>query len=215
MGKTRKKRRSSRRYNNRSETNWLFGLLALSLGFVLAIVMINHIRQAIVQSQPQIQVQNKIDPKEHFIRQIKPAAVQYGSQYHVLPSITIAQAILESDWGKSKLASNYYNLFGVKDDTPQRSKEMKTKEYHHGEWTTVSANFRVYQNFAQSIAEHDALMVKGTTWNPQQYQHVLAADNYVDAAKALQQDGYATDPDYAQKLIEIIETYNLDQYDPK
>ena len=57
------------------------------------------------------------------------------------------------------------------------------------------------------------LLAQGTTWNPQQYQHVVAATNYKTAAAALQQDGYATDPTYAQKLINVIETYKLNQYD--
>lgn len=60
---------------------------------------------------------------------------------------------------------------------------------------------------------HTKLFVEGTTWNPQQYAAVLAADNYRDAAFALQASGYATDPTYPEKLIELIQQYKLDQFD--
>ena len=56
-------------------------------------------------------------------------------------------------------------------------------------------------------------MVKGTAYNQQNYQEVINATDYQTAARALQKAGYATDPDYAQKLINVIKTYNLDQYD--
>ena len=66
----------------------------------------------------------------------------------------------------------------------------------------------------QSIVHlHTALFVDGTSWDSSHYQAVLSADNYVEAAQALQQRGYATDPNYAQKLISLIKTYNLDKYD--
>ena len=56
-------------------------------------------------------------------------------------------------------------------------------------------------------------MVKGTAYNEQNYQAVIDATNYQEAARALQKAGYATDPDYAAKLINVIKTYQLDRYD--
>jgi mannosyl-glycoprotein endo-beta-N-acetylglucosaminidase len=61
--------------------------------------------------------------------------------------------------------------------------------------------------------DHTQLFVNGTDWNAKQYADVLAATDYKTAAKALQSSGYATDPDYADKIINVIETYNLEQYD--
>ncbi|ERL64200.1 glycoside hydrolase family 73 protein [Schleiferilactobacillus shenzhenensis] len=152
--------------------------------------------------------------KEAFIKKVAPTAQSLYSQYKVFPSITIAQAILESDWGESSLSADYNNLFGVKGTDPNNTKELTTQEYVNGEWQTIKARFRVYASFAQSITDHAALFTRGTTWNAKQYQHVLAAQDYKTQAKALQSDGYATDPDYASKLIDIIETYNLTKYDP-
>lgn len=61
--------------------------------------------------------------------------------------------------------------------------------------------------------DHTLLFVNGTDWNSDLYKNVLSATNYQEAATALQTAGYATDPDYAQKVINVIETYQLNQYD--
>ena len=90
---------------------------------------------------------------------------------------------------------------------------LETQEYQNGQWITISARFRVYASFEESIQDHSALLANGTTWNKQQYQHVLASTNYLEAAHNLQRDGYATDPDYTQKIIQIIQKYHLDRYD--
>lgn len=57
------------------------------------------------------------------------------------------------------------------------------------------------------------LLAHGTDWNALQYKEVVQADNYKDSAKGLSMDGYATDPAYAQKIIQIIEKYHLNKYD--
>lgn len=151
--------------------------------------------------------------KQNFIGRVAPEAVQLQSSTHVLPSVTIAQAILESNWGKSSLSQKYNNLFGVKGSDPSNTQELTTQEYVDGKWQTITARFRVYDSYAASIQDHAQLFTRGTTWNPQQYQHFLAAKDYREAAKALETDGYATDPDYASKIIEIVETYQLTKYD--
>lgn len=151
--------------------------------------------------------------RNKFIDTIGPYAVELKQEYGVLPSITIAQAIIESNWGKSSLASEYNNYFGVKGNNPNNTKVLQTKEYVNGTWITVNGRFRVYNDYKESMKDHAALFVKGTTWNHNQYQHVLAAQDYVDAAFALQTDGYATDPGYTKKIIRTIKEYNLDRFD--
>lgn len=148
--------------------------------------------------------------KEKFVEKIAPIAQDEQQKYHIFASITIAQAALESNWGQSELATQYYNLFGVKSDTGGL---MTTKEYVNGQWIVVRARFAIYQSWRESIEQHTALFVDGTSWDSSHYQAVLSADNYVETAQALQQRGYATDPNYAQKLISLIKTYNLDKYD--
>ena len=148
--------------------------------------------------------------KEKFVEKIAPIAQDEQQKYHIFASITIAQAALESNWGQSELATQYYNLFGVKSDTGGL---MTTKEYVNGQWIVVRARFAIYQSWRESIEQHTALFVDGTSWDSSHYQAVLSADNYVEAAQALQQREYATDPNYAQKLISLIKKYNLDKYD--
>lgn len=163
-------------------------------------------------------VQNQSDPVavEHrkFINKLAPQAQRLQGQYNILPSITLAQAILESDWGSSKLASKYYNLFGVKaQDNTTKSVYLNTQEFVNGRYVTIKARFQVYRDWNESLADHAKLLAYGTKWNPQQYKDVIAADNYLQAADGLQQDGYATDPTYTKKLIAIIKQYKLYQYD--
>ena len=153
--------------------------------------------------------------QEHtdFVKKVAPYAVVLGKQYGVLPSITIAQAILESNWGTSSLASQYNNYFGIKGEDPSNTKVLETKEYTNGQWITINGRFRVYSDFRESMKDHTKLLVDGTSWNSQQYKQVIQSKNYIDAAVALQTDGYATDPGYTSKIIRIIQKYNLKKYD--
>lgn len=165
-------------------------------------------RQAIVDKKAAEKAKKKA-----FIKRLVPTAQTMQKQYGVLTSITLAQAILESDWGTSTLAKDYHNLFGIKGTDPATTKVLRTKEYVNDKWITVDGRFRVYSDDAASIRDHALLFVNGTDWNPQQYATVRAAKDYKTFASALQTDGYATDPDYPQKLIHLIEAWNLTQYD--
>ena len=144
--------------------------------------------------------------------QVAPEAQAMQKKYNVPASITIAQAILESDWGSSKLAAKYHNLFGIK-GTGENSQVLTTKEYVNGKWITTKGRFKVYSSWSESIKDHTKLMINGTDYNSQNYQAVTQASDYKEAAKALQEAHYATDPDYAQKLISAIQTYKLYNYD--
>ncbi len=151
--------------------------------------------------------------KQAFIEDLAPYAQTLKTNYGVLPSITLAQAIIESNWGTSALAAKYHNLFGVKATSSQAGQEMTTQEYVNGTWKTVTARFRSYSNNYSSMREHAQLLAQGTTWNANQYASVMKATNYKDAANALQKSGYATDPGYAAKLIRVVEQYHLAKYD--
>jgi len=148
-----------------------------------------------------------------FIATVAPAAQQMQAAYGVHASISIAQAILESDWGESELSAVYNNLYGMKGDDPGNTVLLTTNEYYNGQWVSIQANFRVYGSWTESVQDHALLFVNGTTWNPSQYAPVLQATTYQEAAQALQDCGYATDPDYAAKLIAVIEQHALYEYD--
>ena len=171
-------------------------VLIVILGLMMSIQVIRWSGREIRQSQAAIPQSEQV--KLDFIQKVAPIAESEQRQSHVLASITIAQAALESDWGQSELSQKYNNLFGVK-GTGTNSAMMTTKEYVNGQWITVKASFAVYPSWASSIAAH--------------YEQVVNASNYETAAEALQANGYATDPNYAQKLIAIIQKYKLYQYD--
>lgn len=142
-----------------------------------------------------------------FVNEVAPGAMETYRQYGILPSITIAQAILESGWGKHQIGNN---IFGIKAGSDWQGKTVtkQTTEYKNGQWVPVTATFRDYDSVADSIKDHAKLV--GTA---SRYEPVRNAKDYKEAARALQSAGYATDPKYAQKLINIIEQNNLTMFD--
>ncbi|URZ87954.1 glycoside hydrolase family 73 protein [Floricoccus penangensis] len=155
---------------------------------------------------------NKVS-KEEFIKDIAPAAQNVQRSYGIRASLIMAQAILESNFGQSDLASKYNNLFGVKAGTTDKHIKLETKEYIDGKWITIKDDFAWYDSWSDSIIAHAKLMREGVDWDKNLYEDVIAADNYKDAAKSIEDAGYATDPTYADKLIEVIEQYKLYEYD--
>ena len=145
----------------------------------------------------------------NFIEDVKR---NIPSNTKILPSIIVAQAILESARGTSELARKANNLFGIKGNYNGQSYTVKTKEYLNGKWTTVNAAFKKYPSYRESIIDHGNFFTS-TPWRTQNYQRVLNAKDYKTQAKALQACGYATDPQYANKLINLIETNNLSSLD--
>ncbi|KRO00445.1 glycoside hydrolase family 73 protein [Companilactobacillus kimchiensis] len=196
-----------RKRNKKNNTTYI--LLAIIAVFVVS--FFGYRRYVQYKSETQVEVVQQ----DHtaFVKKVAPYAVDLGREYSVLPSITIAQAILESNWGTSSLASQYNNYFGIKGEDPSNTKVLQTKEYTDGQWITINGRFRVYSDFRESMKDHTKLLVNGTTWNSQQYKQVLQSKDYIEAAVALQTDGYATDPGYTTKIIRIIQKYNLKKYD--
>ncbi|MBF2488962.1 GW domain-containing glycosaminoglycan-binding protein [Listeria marthii] len=151
--------------------------------------------------------------QQAFIDKIAPAAQASQEKYHLLSSITLAQAILESGWGKSGLATKGYNLFGIKGKYNGQSVIMTTSEYVNGEWIRIDAEFRKYPSWNESVTDHTLLLVNGTSWNKNLYKKVVDATDYKVAAMELQKAGYATSPTYGASLIQVIENYDLAKYD--
>ena len=198
-----------RRKRSKKNNNTTFILLAIVAVFVISFFGY----RGYVHHQNETKVEMVQQEHNSFVKKVAPYAVELGQEYGVLPSITIAQAILESDWGTSTLASQYNNYFGIKGEDPNNTKVLQTKEYTNGQWITINGRFRVYSDFRESMKDHTKLLVNGTSWNSQQYKQVIQSKNYIDAAVALQTDGYATDPGYTSKIIRIIQKYNLKKYD--
>lgn len=152
---------------------------------------------------------------QQYLNSIKPGAIAGWHKYKIAPSITGAQAALESGWGSSKLAKPpYNNNFGIKasPDWTGRKISMSTQEYINGKWITINDDFRAYDTLSDSIADHSAFFTN-TEWRKNNYREVVGQIDYKKAANALQKAGYATDPGYPQKLINIIEQHNLQSWD--
>jgi flagellum-specific peptidoglycan hydrolase FlgJ len=146
--------------------------------------------------------------QQAFISQVAPGAMASQHRYGVPAAVTIAQAIEESGWGQSLLASRDHNLFGIKGSGPAGSDIQPTQEYENGRWVTVSAPFRVYHNVAESIADHAQLLATGES-----YQQAMADRHLPDAFATDLTGVYATDPDYGSNLIALMHLYNLYRYD--
>ncbi|MBV7390175.1 glucosaminidase domain-containing protein [Enterococcus alishanensis] len=151
----------------------------------------------------------EVSSQSAFINQIGQSAVTISANHDLYASIMIAQALVESGYGSSSLSqAPYYNLFGVKEYNGGASVSMSTQEYLNGQWVTMSEPFAVYNSYNESFEAH-ADLLQGTYYAGAWKSHT---SNYQEAAYYLQ-GRYATDPSYASKLISIIQTYNLTQYD--
>lgn len=144
--------------------------------------------------------------RQEFITKIKDGAVRGWNNYKVLPSLTIAQAILETGWGKSAIGNN---IFGIKADSnwSGRKKLVRTHEYVNGQKMYVDAYFRDYDNIYESLEDRFKFLQKS------RYIKVVGEGDYKKACTEIQKAGYATDPNYPSKLINIIEQYKLYNYD--
>jgi len=150
-----------------------------------------------------------VKPSE-FIMRFTTAAVASAKTTGVPASITIAQAALESAWGESGLAKTGNNLFGIKADSLWRGQTltMNTKEFIKEQWVVVPALWRKYPSWQASIDDHAAFLKR----NPR-YKACFACTSAHAFARALAQAGYATDPEYANKLIAVMDKHRLQTLD--
>jgi len=146
------------------------------------------------------------DPAD-FVRQLRPHAEAAAGRLGVKPEALLAQAALETGWGKAVMKTrdggHSHNLFGIKADSRWEGERatVRTLEYRDGVAMKTRADFRAYDSFADSFADY-ADFVSGNA----RYQPALqAADDPQAYFQALQQAGYATDPAYARKVLDILD----------
>jgi flagellum-specific peptidoglycan hydrolase FlgJ len=158
----------------------------------------------------------QIDTKyTKFIDSIKEGAIENYKKYKILPSITIAQAILETGWGESDLAIKYNNLFGIKANKSWKGEyvTLQTKEFSN---TIINDKFRKYEDKNQSIYEHAKFLYENKRYKD---NGVFESNTYKYQANALQEAGYSTlmnengEKIYAKKLMQLIQQYNLQLID--
>lgn len=149
----------------------------------------------------------------NFINEVYPHAQRIQRDYGILASLVIAQAIHESNWGRSGLAVKGKNLFGIKGSYNGQSVTMKTWEVYNGKRVNVDAAFRKYPSWYESLCDLANLYKNGVSWDRNKYKKIIGETDYKKAARAVQAAGYATDPNYANKIISIIDGNGLAIYD--
>jgi hypothetical protein len=145
----------------------------------------------------------------------------------ILASVSMAQFILESGYGKGELAQNANNVFGMKcslsgntwsgSTWDGKSKYTKqTKEQNaDGSYETITADFRKYPCVEDSISDHSAYLLGAKNGNKLRYDGLKGCTDYKKAVQIIKDGGYATSLTYVQNLCSIIERWNLTQFDVK
>lgn len=141
---------------------------------------------------------------EEYISKYKDLAIEQMARYKIPASITLAQGLLESGAGQSELTRRSHNHFGIKCGGNWNGKTTYHDDDARGEC------FRVYKNARESYEDHSRFLA-----NRPRYAALfkLKPTDYKGWAHGLKKAGYATNPNYANSLIRIIELYNLQQYD--
>ena len=149
-------------------------------------------------------------PPAKFIALFGPVAQKSMKETGVPASATLAQAILETGWGKSSIG-NAKNLFGIKGTGPAGKTVVNTQECYDGTYVTIKDGFKMYHNWQESIDDHAHLVSNGrykSAWDAFQANH--DADAF---ARGIHKAGYATSPTYADNLISLMKQYNLYEWD--
>lgn len=143
------------------------------------------------------------DAYNRYIKQYKDIAIKHQKEYGIPASITLAQGLLESSAGNSRLAREANNHFGIKCGSGWKGKTIKHKAERGKEC------FRKYKNAEESYEDHSRFL-KRDRYKP---LFKLKTSDYKGWARTLRKCGYATDKKYPDKLISLIERYKLYQYD--
>lgn len=150
------------------------------------------------------QAQKRNSKVENYINKYKATAIKEMQLYKIPASITLAQGILESASGESTLARKGNNHFGIKCGRSWKGK----KSYHDDD--AKNECFRVYRSASESYRDHSTFLANGQRYA---FLFKLEMTDYKGWAKGLKKAGYATNPSYANRLITLIENYELYKYD--
>jgi peptidoglycan hydrolase FlgJ len=143
---------------------------------------------------------------EEFIAALKPFAEKAAAELKINPDVLLAQAALETGWGKHVIhdpqGNNSFNIFNIKKNAAWEGKSVAVQsvEFKQGVAQIETANFRQYDNYLHSFSDYVALMKTNSRYQPA----LNAGNNSAEYAKALQQAGYATDPRYAEKIKNVL-----------
>ncbi len=157
---------------------------------------------------------NSYSNTEEFIQCIAPLVIKYAPQYNVkVYSPIIAQAILESASGESSLGKEYNNFFGLKCGTLWTGKSVNLRtgeEYTPGSYTTISANFRVYDTMEEGVRGYFEFLFRNRT----RYNNLIGETDPYEYLVKIKADRYATSSNYVRNVYNVIKSYNLTRFDP-
>lgn len=142
--------------------------------------------------------------REDFFAEFAPLAQEVGKKYDLYPSVILAQAAAESNFGESELSKHYNNYFGIKG----KGVVLPTMEMEGEEKKMVQDGFRTYGSARESFYDYGKLIAKAP-----RYEAVRRAESPEAYARALYPAGYSTNPRYGDILIRTMEAYNLKTYD--
>ena len=153
-----------------------------------------------------VQAQRRNARYNEYIKQYAPLAVEQMQRHKIPASITLAQGLLESGAGYSALARKSNNHFGIKCGGNWRGRTVRHDDDARNEC------FRAYRNPKDSYEDHSDFLKRGARYA---FLFKLKITDYKGWARGLKKAGYATDPSYANRLITIIEDYELYKYDSR
>lgn len=163
--------------------------------------------------------------EKEVVEKVGPLFTADQKKSGILASVSCAQFILESGYGKTDLAQNANNCFGMKtmlsgnkwsgSTWDGKSKYTKiTKECYDGvNYVDVKADFRKYPSIAESIGDHSAYLLGATNGSKKRYKGLKNCKDYHEAITIIKNGSYATDPKYIDKVCDIIKRWNLTKYD--
>lgn len=167
---------------------------------------VSHLQgiQSLTYMSPQMLKQLGQKSPNAFFKALLPAAIESEKKYGVPAAVTLAQAALESGWARSPIGG--YNIFGIKGRGPGGSVNVSTQEFIRGRYVTIRDNFAKYNNFYEAVSAHGKLFHngyynKGIKGYAQDKNPLVFVDNIAKT--------YATDPNYAKKIKDIIKNHNL------
>lgn len=157
-------------------------------------------------SSVSVYAQRRNTAYNEYIKQYAPLAVEQMEQHKIPASITLSQGLLESGAGNSELARKSNNHFGIKCGSSWNGRTVRHDDDARNEC------FRAYRNSRDSYDDHSAFLKRGARYA---FLFDLKITDYKGWARGLKKAGYATDPSYANRLITIIEDYELYKYDTR
>ena len=163
--------------------------------------------------------------EEQVLAKVGPLFTADQKKSGILASVSMAQFILESGYGKSELALGANNCFGMKKSLSGNTwsgsvwdgvniyKKKTQEQKADGSYVTITAEFRKYPNVGDSIADHSAYLLGAKNGENFRYDGLKGCSDYKKAVQIIKDGGYATSLTYVEKLSSIIEKWKLTQYD--